>query len=47
MYALNTFLRLFRFIANTIAGVGIGFVIGYVAGAGGYTPSTFLMSIGL
>lgn len=47
MYALNTFFRVFRFITQTIAGLGVGFFLGYVAGAGGYTPSTLLMSIGL
>jgi len=28
MYALNTFLRLFRFLTNTLLGIIIGFILG-------------------
>jgi len=35
MYALNTFLRFARFLANSIIGIGVGFVVGYLVGASG------------
>lgn len=36
MYALNTFLRLFRFISNSLLGLVVGFVLGLIVGQGGY-----------
>jgi len=32
MYALNTFLRVVRFIANSIVGFIVGFILGLLAG---------------
>lgn len=34
MYALNTFLRLVRFVANSIVGIILGFVLGVLYQAG-------------
>jgi len=31
MYALNTFLRITRFIANSFVGLVVGFILGYFA----------------
>jgi len=33
MYALNTFLRLVRFLANSIVGLMVGFVLGVLFGS--------------
>jgi len=35
MYGINTFLRLTRFIANTIVGLVVGFIIGWYFGKTG------------
>jgi len=34
MYALNTFLRLFRFLANTLLGIIVGFILGVLFAEG-------------
>jgi len=36
MYALNTFLRVVRFISNSFIGIVVGFVLGYLAAQGGF-----------
>lgn len=37
MYALNTFLRFARFVANSIVGIVVGWVIGFLHGSGHLT----------
>jgi uncharacterized membrane protein YccC len=34
MYALNTFLRLVRFIGNSLIGLAVGFVLGLLYASG-------------
>jgi len=36
MYALNTFLRVARFVANSFVGLVVGFVAGYLVASGGF-----------
>jgi len=37
MYALNTFLRVTRFLANSFIGLVVGFIVGYMVASSG-TP---------
>jgi len=44
MYALNTILKLARFLANSILGIIVGFIVGYlVAKSGTATIIDFLI----
>jgi len=38
MYAINTFLRLVRFIASSFIGLALGFALGYYAAFAGFAP---------
>lgn len=47
MYALNSFLRILRFVSNSLVGFVFGFFVGYVFGSSGLSISQFFSGIGL
>jgi len=46
MYALNTFLRVIRFLANSLVGILVGFALGYMVAKGDFSVSQFLFDHG-